>query len=72
MKKVRRGKATNLYLRESDIEKIRALTAFIAGRGDRTSDSLIVRAAIRAAKEGPAFLAAYGEVADADMRFRKE
>jgi len=72
MKRARRGKPVNLYLRESDIEKIRELTAFIAGNGDRTSDSLIVRAAIRAAKAGSAFLNAYGAVADDDLRFRKE
>ena len=72
MKKARRGKPTNLYLRESDIDKVRELTAFIAGKGDRTSDSLIVRAALRAAKADRAFLNAYGEVAEDDLRFRKE
>jgi hypothetical protein len=62
-------KRANLYLRESDVVKIRELTAFIAGEGERTSDSLIVRAALRVAKRGPSFLVAYREVAGDDQRF---
>jgi hypothetical protein len=70
--KPKRGKPTNLYLREVDVAKIRELTAFIAGHGDRTSDSLIVRAATHLAAPGPRFLDAYRQVASADLRFKKE
>lgn len=70
--KPKRGKPVNLYLREADIEKIRELTAFIAGQGERTSDSLIVRAAIHVASANRSFLSAYSEVASADLRFKQE
>lgn len=65
-------KRANLYMRESDVDKIRELTAYVASKGERTSDSLIVRAALRIAKAGPAFLKAYGEVANDDLRFTKD
>jgi hypothetical protein len=67
-----RGKPVNLYLRDSDVARVRELTVFIAGEGERTSDSLIVRAALRAATPGRAFLQAYREVASADLRFKSE
>lgn len=66
----KRGKATNLYLREHDVAKIRELLAFVAGEGERVSESLIVRAAIHAAKPDRAFMAAFREAASADMRFK--
>jgi hypothetical protein len=68
----KRGKPVNLYLRDVDLAKVRALTAFAAGQGERTSDSLIVRAALLAASPGRAFLSALREVASADLRFRQE
>jgi hypothetical protein len=68
----KRGKPVNLYLRDSDIAKVRELTAFAAGLGERTSDSLIVRAALQAATPGRTFLAALREAASADLRFTKD
>ncbi|HEY1804944.1 MAG TPA: hypothetical protein VGG45_10740 [Terracidiphilus sp.] len=70
--KVKRGKPVNLYLRDADLNKVRELTAFVAGQGDRTSDSLIVRAAIHAASPGRGFMDVYREVAAADLRFKRE
>jgi hypothetical protein len=70
--KGKRGRPVNLYLREPDIEKIRELIAFIASQGERTSDSLVVRAAIHAAGTNRSFLAAFKEVASTDLRFRRE
>jgi hypothetical protein len=67
-----RGKPTNLYMREADITKLRELTAYLAGEGVRTSNSLIARAAIHAATPDRAFLKAYRQVAEADLRFRRE
>jgi hypothetical protein len=73
MKKVtKRGKPTNLYLRESDIAKLRELTVYLADQGERTSDSLIVRAALQAVTPGSALLRAYREAAGADLRFKRE
>jgi len=68
--KSKRGKPVNLYLRDSDIARVRELTAFAAGHGERTSDSLIVRAALQIASPGQAFLTALREVASADLRFK--
>jgi hypothetical protein len=69
--KAKRGKPINLYFREEDRAKLRELTAYLALEGQRTSDSLIVRAAIRAAAPGRTFLQAYREVADTDLRFKE-
>jgi hypothetical protein len=69
--KAKRGKPVNLYLRDEDVAKVRELTAIIAGRGERTSDSLIVRAAIHATSPGRNFIEAYRHVAAADLRFKK-
>jgi hypothetical protein len=71
-KKVTRGKPFNLYLRDADVAKVRDLTAFIAGQGERTSDSLIVRAALLAVGPGRSFLDAYRTAANADLRFKKD
>jgi hypothetical protein len=71
-KTTKRGKPTNLYLRDADVSKLRELTAYLSGEGERTSDSLIVRAAIHAANPGPAFLKAYRQAAGADLRFKRE
>jgi hypothetical protein len=70
--KSKRGGPVNLYLRDADTAKIRELTAFVADKGERTSDSLIVRAAIHAANPGPRFMEAYRQVAAADLRFKQE
>jgi hypothetical protein len=66
------GRRVTLYIRDADLAKVRELTAFAAGQGDRTSDSLIVRACILAATPGRPFLSALREVASADLRFRQE
>lgn len=68
----KRGKPVNLYLRDADVAKVRELTAALAERGERTSDSLIVRAAIHAASPGKAFFDSYRQVAAVDLRFRRE
>jgi hypothetical protein len=66
------GRRVTLYIRDTDVAKVRELTAFAAGQGERTSDSLIVRAALLAASPGRAFLTALREVASADLRFRQK
>ena len=70
--KPKRGKPINLYFRDEDRAKVRELTAYLAGEGERTSASLIVRAAVRAASPGRAFLNAYRETAKTDLRFKPE
>jgi Arc/MetJ-type ribon-helix-helix transcriptional regulator len=67
-----RGKPMNLYMRAEDVSKIRELTAYAAENGQRTSDSKIVRAALRAVKADRAFLAALKEAESADLRYKHE
>lgn len=70
--KSRRGKPVNLYLRDGDVAKVRELMAFVAGQGERVSESLIVRAAIHATNPGRSFLEAYRQAASADLRFKRD
>ena len=65
-----RGKPMNLYMRDDDVSKIRELTAYAAGNGQRTSDSKIVRAALRIASRNRAFLAALKETEGSDLRYK--
>jgi len=70
-KKATRGKPMNLYMRADDVSKIRELTAYAAGNGQRTSDSKIVRAALRVASPSRAFLVALKEAGASDLRFKR-
>ena len=69
---VKRGRPVNLYLRDSDLAKLRELVSFAAGEGERTSDSLMVRAVLHIATPGRAFLTALQGVSSADLRFKQE
>jgi hypothetical protein len=66
------GRRVTLYLRDSDFVKVRELIAYAATHGERTSDSLMFRAALFAAAPGKAFLTALREVASGDLRYRQE
>lgn len=66
----KRGKPMNLYLYETDVAKIRELVSWVAANGERVSDSLIVRTALRVASADKKFLAAYRDAAGADQRFK--
>lgn len=67
-----RGKPMNLYMRPDDVSKIRELTSYAADNKQRTSDSKIVRAALRVAKSDRAFLAALKDAESADLRYKHE
>ena len=67
-----RGKPMNLYVRTEDVAKMRELTAFAASNGLRTSDSLIVRSALRVTKADRAFLVALKEATSGDLRFKQD
>lgn len=53
------GKATNMYLRESDRNRIRTLAKFIAAQGHRVTDSAIISAALRVARSDAVFLESF-------------
>ena len=71
-KKSTRGKPMNLYMRADDVTKMRELTAYAASNGQRTSDSMIVRAALRAVGPNRVFLQALKDAEAGDLRFKRE
>ncbi len=71
-KKSTRGKPMNLYVRAEDVAKLRELTAYAASNGLRTSDSMIVRAALRAVSANRTFLSALKDAESSDLRFKRE
>jgi hypothetical protein len=62
------GKATNMYLRESDRNRIRTLAKFIAVKGHRVTDSAIISAALRLAKPDDAFFDSFEKGLKLDAR----
>jgi hypothetical protein len=56
-----RGKAIQFYLHDSDEKIIRELAVWLAPHRKRINDSLVIKAALRAAKTGPGLLAAYDD-----------
>lgn len=71
-KAVRTGKPMNLYMRADDVAKMRQLAAYAASNGHHTSDSIIVRAALRLAGANRAFLWALKDAEAGDLRFKRE
>ena len=66
----RKGKPVQFWLHEEDRKIVRELAAWLAGQGIRTSDSMVVRAALRMSETGTDFLAAYRKAAALDGRLR--
>jgi len=67
----RSGKPVQFWLHEADRQIIRELAAWLAGQGIRSTDSMVVRAALRMAKTGPALLNAYKDAAALDGRLKR-
>src|SRR5438132_1296018 len=56
-----RGRRVQFYLHDADEKLIRELAVWLAPHRKRINDSLVVKAVLRAAKTGPALLAAYDD-----------
>lgn len=69
--KPRKGKQVQFWFHEEDGKLVRELAAWLAGQGVRPTDSLVIRAALRAAETGTAFLQAYRKAAELDGRLKK-
>jgi hypothetical protein len=69
--KPRKGKQVQFWFHEEDGKLVRELAAWLAGQGVRPSDSLVIRAALRTAETGTAFLQAYRKAAELDGRLKK-
>lgn len=65
------GKFSSIYLNPEDQRIIREFSVWFAGQGRKINDTLIIRAALRAAKTGREFLEAYDKAALSDRRIKK-
>jgi hypothetical protein len=66
----KRGKPVQFWLHDEDRRLVRELAAWLAGQGVRSTDSLVVRAALRTAKTGGEFLEAYRHALQLDGRLK--
>lgn len=66
-----RGKAVQFYLHAEDEKIIRELAAWLAPHRKRINDSLVIKTALRVAKTGHEFLAAYDAAVRVDGRTRQ-
>jgi hypothetical protein len=65
------GKPVQFWLHEEDRKLIRELAAWLAGQGIRSTDSMVVRAALRMAKTGSTFVDAYRQASLLDGRLKQ-
>ncbi len=69
--KPRKGKQVQFWFHDEDGKLVRELAAWLAGQAVRPTDSLVIRAALRTAETGTAFLQAYRKAAELDGRLKK-
>lgn len=69
--KSRVGKPVQFWLHEEDRRLVRELAAWLAGQGFRSTDSLVIRSALRTAKTGEELLKAYRQAAQLDGRLKQ-
>ena len=65
------GKFSSIYLNTEDQRILRELSVWFAGQGRKINDTLIIRAALRAARTGSDLLAAYDKAVRSDRRYTK-
>ena len=65
------GKPVQFWLHEEDRRLVRELAAWLAGQGLRSTDSLVIRSALRTAKTGGELLEAYRQAAQLDGRLKQ-
>jgi hypothetical protein len=70
--KSRVGHAVQFWMHDEDTQLVRELSAWLAGQGVRPSDSMVIRAALRFAKTGSAFLEAYWQASRLDGRLKRD
>jgi len=64
------GRPINMYMHPDNEQQIRRLAAFVNGRGERATDSQIVKTALRLAKPDDAFFEEFKNVLAVDARFK--
>ena len=70
--KRRKGEKVQFWFHNEDRRLVRELAAWLAGQGERTTDSLVIRACLRAVRAGDPLLTAYREAAQLDGRIRRD
>ncbi len=68
--KSNRGTPAQFWFHDEDRRLVRELAAWLAGQGVRSTDSLVIRAALRATKTGQEFLDAYHHASRLDGRLK--
>lgn len=69
--KGRVGKPVQFWMHEEDRRIVRELAAWLAGQGERPTDSLVIRAALRMAQTGGDLLKAYRQASQLDGRIKQ-
>jgi hypothetical protein len=65
------GKPVQFWLHDEDRRLVRELAAWLAGQGERPTDSMVIRAALRMAKTDPDLLKAYRQASQLDGRLKQ-
>ena len=65
------GKPVQFWLHDEDRRLVRELSAWLAGQGERPTDSLVIRTALRIARSNAELLAAYRQVSQMDGRLKQ-
>lgn len=65
------GKPVQFWLHDEDRKLIRELAAWLSGQGIRSTDSMVLRAALRTAKTGGELLEAYRQASQLDGRLKQ-
>jgi hypothetical protein len=69
--KSRVGKPVQFWLHDEDRQIVRELAAWLAGQGIRTTDTMVIRSALRMAKTGGELLDAARQASQLDGRLRQ-
>lgn len=71
MPKSRVGKPVQFWLHDEDRRLVRELAAWLAGQGIRTTDTMVIRSALRMAKTGGELLDAARQASQLDGRLKQ-
>jgi len=69
--KSRAGKPVQFWIHEEDRRLLRELAAWLAGQGERPTDSMVIRSALRVTKTDAEFFKAYREASLLDGRLKQ-
>jgi len=69
--KNRAGKPVQFWIHEEDRRLLRELAAWLAGQGERPTDSMVIRSSLRVTKTGAEFLKAYRDASQLDGRLKQ-